>query len=91
MATLQTHYSFCVGAHKSVPVKSHRCGFTERLLLHKPKQGGAGTAYLQNTSLHNSKNLVKQFFSQVAWNKNSLPVTTYRGNRTLQILQFLGQ
>lgn len=48
-------------------------------------------AYLQNNFLYNSKNLVKEFFNKVAGNKNSLPVTNYRGKRTLQIVQFLGQ
>lgn len=91
MAALLTHYLFCVGAHKSVTVKSHRCGLTEQFLLQKPKERGAGMAYLQNNFLHNSKNLVKEFFNKVAGNKNSLSVTSCRGKRTFQILQFLVQ
>lgn len=89
MAALLTQYLFCVGAHKSVTVKSHHRGLTEQFLLHKHNKE-VDTTYLQNHFPHNSKNLVKDF-NKVEGNKNSLSVTSYREKKTLQILQFLGQ
>lgn len=47
-------------------------------------------AYLQNHFLHNSGNLVKEFFNKASGYKNNLSIISYEGGgETLQVLQLL--